>query len=458
MARRPLGRDPRGAASGPDDDFFDLGGGSLTAAQLVSRLRERFPEVTVADVYDHPGLGDLAAALDVMAAPTGRHERRTVRPVPRRDPGRARCSRPSASRTIGGLRWLTWVGAGHHWSAAASSASPGCRRRAGAGWSSAGCCWSPRPAGCCSPPPARPRRARRGRPRRLPARRQACTCGSGSPSGSPTSWAPPTSPARRWCGSTRGCSAPRSAGTSTCTACRRSPACSPSATAARSSPRSTSPATGSTATCCTSARRGRRRRPGRRAQHALPGADVGDRRRDRARLRGLRRGARRRGLVGGARPGRAARPADRGPTTGPPQPAGLARGVRRVGRRPVAAADRSPCVAGARRGAPPRWPGRRHRRTPCARAGSGCRSRPWSASSCSPLLVLVAVRLLALGPGARPPPGARAARLAGVGDAARPRRGPHLALPALLQLAHPGLAAGARRRRRARTSRPRPCC
>ena len=51
-----------GAPTGPDDDFFDLGGGSLTAAQLVSRLRERFPEVTVADVYDHPGLADLAAA------------------------------------------------------------------------------------------------------------------------------------------------------------------------------------------------------------------------------------------------------------------------------------------------------------------------------------------------------------------------------------------------------------
>ena len=31
---------------GRGDDFFDLGGGSLTAAQLVSRLRARFPEVT----------------------------------------------------------------------------------------------------------------------------------------------------------------------------------------------------------------------------------------------------------------------------------------------------------------------------------------------------------------------------------------------------------------------------
>ncbi|MGN6722849.1 MAG: non-ribosomal peptide synthetase, partial [Marmoricola sp.] len=37
-----------------DEDFFDLGGGSLTAAQLVSRLRETHAEITVADVYEHP--------------------------------------------------------------------------------------------------------------------------------------------------------------------------------------------------------------------------------------------------------------------------------------------------------------------------------------------------------------------------------------------------------------------
>ena len=40
-----------------DDDFFDLGGGSLTAAQIVSRLRSRHPEITVADIYEHPTPG-----------------------------------------------------------------------------------------------------------------------------------------------------------------------------------------------------------------------------------------------------------------------------------------------------------------------------------------------------------------------------------------------------------------
>ncbi|MFL6170977.1 MAG: Pls/PosA family non-ribosomal peptide synthetase, partial [Ornithinibacter sp.] len=99
-----------GAPSGPDDDFFDLGGGSLTAAQLVSRLRERFPEVTVADVYDHPGLGELAAALDDMATPTGR-QNSAVLPVPLKTQA-AQVLASMGLRSIGALRWLTWVGLG----------------------------------------------------------------------------------------------------------------------------------------------------------------------------------------------------------------------------------------------------------------------------------------------------------------------------------------------------------
>ncbi|GAA2724897.1 Pls/PosA family non-ribosomal peptide synthetase [Cellulomonas aerilata] len=46
-----------------DDDFFSYGGSSLTAAQLVSALRSRYPEVTVAEVYAHPAVGDLARHL-----------------------------------------------------------------------------------------------------------------------------------------------------------------------------------------------------------------------------------------------------------------------------------------------------------------------------------------------------------------------------------------------------------
>ena len=75
-----------------------------------------------------------------------------------------------------------------------------------------------------------------------------CTCGSGSPSRGP----PP--PGRRTCRArpgrprTRARSGRPSARTSTCTRRRRSPACCASATAARSSPRSTCAGTGSTAT------------------------------------------------------------------------------------------------------------------------------------------------------------------------------------------------------------------
>ena len=76
-----LDRPPRSRGRRPDADFFDLGGSSLTAAQLVSRLRSRFPEVTVADVYERPTLGALADALDDMDTPP-RSANRTVSPVP----------------------------------------------------------------------------------------------------------------------------------------------------------------------------------------------------------------------------------------------------------------------------------------------------------------------------------------------------------------------------------------
>lgn len=51
----------------PSDEkanFFELGGGSLAAAQLVSRIRAKAPEFTMADVYDAPRLGRMAAAID----------------------------------------------------------------------------------------------------------------------------------------------------------------------------------------------------------------------------------------------------------------------------------------------------------------------------------------------------------------------------------------------------------
>lgn len=46
-----------------DTDFFSAGGGSLAAAQLVSRLRARYPHVTVRDIYAHPRAGALLEAV-----------------------------------------------------------------------------------------------------------------------------------------------------------------------------------------------------------------------------------------------------------------------------------------------------------------------------------------------------------------------------------------------------------
>ncbi|MGJ4845297.1 Pls/PosA family non-ribosomal peptide synthetase [Leifsonia sp. Le1] len=54
--------------SGDGDNFFDLGGGSLSAAQLVTRIRQRDPEFTVADIYAHPRLGAMAAELASRAS------------------------------------------------------------------------------------------------------------------------------------------------------------------------------------------------------------------------------------------------------------------------------------------------------------------------------------------------------------------------------------------------------
>jgi non-ribosomal peptide synthetase-like protein len=52
----------------PASDFFDLGGSSLSAACLVSRLRETHPALAVSDLYRHRRLGELAAHLDRLGA------------------------------------------------------------------------------------------------------------------------------------------------------------------------------------------------------------------------------------------------------------------------------------------------------------------------------------------------------------------------------------------------------
>ncbi|MDV8002297.1 Pls/PosA family non-ribosomal peptide synthetase [Rhodococcus sp. IEGM 1408] len=94
--------------SGVDEDFFALGGGSLAAAHVVVAVRERFPAVTVGDIYDRSRLGDFAAFLDELR-PEAAVEPRHVRPVGRG----AQFLQVVATiplLTVKGLQWLTWLG------------------------------------------------------------------------------------------------------------------------------------------------------------------------------------------------------------------------------------------------------------------------------------------------------------------------------------------------------------
>ena len=92
---------------GPEADFFALGGGSLSAAQLVAALRARHPQVTVADLYDHPRLGSLAGYLDELDPPP-QVETRAVKPVSRlTELAQVASSLPLA--TLTGMQWVVWL-------------------------------------------------------------------------------------------------------------------------------------------------------------------------------------------------------------------------------------------------------------------------------------------------------------------------------------------------------------
>ena len=92
---------------GPEADFHALGGGSLSAAQLVAAMRHRYPQVTVADLYDHPRLGSLAGYLDELDPPPA-VETRVVKPTPRLTQAvQVAVSLPLA--TLTGLQWVVWL-------------------------------------------------------------------------------------------------------------------------------------------------------------------------------------------------------------------------------------------------------------------------------------------------------------------------------------------------------------
>lgn len=94
--------------TGPDENFFDLGGGSLAAAQLVSLIRRRHPDITVADVYATPRFGAMAQALAESSPSSTAASTHVVPPTP---------FRMRALQTVlgiplfilGGMRWLLYL-------------------------------------------------------------------------------------------------------------------------------------------------------------------------------------------------------------------------------------------------------------------------------------------------------------------------------------------------------------
>jgi aryl carrier-like protein len=55
----------------PQDGFFEVGGDSVLAVQVVARAREAGLALTVRDLFDHQTAETLAAAIGDLAAATG---------------------------------------------------------------------------------------------------------------------------------------------------------------------------------------------------------------------------------------------------------------------------------------------------------------------------------------------------------------------------------------------------
>ncbi|WP_241982406.1 Pls/PosA family non-ribosomal peptide synthetase [Cryobacterium sp. HLT2-28] len=97
---------------GPDADFFGHGGGSLSAAQFVSAIRERYPDTRVSDVYDHPRIGALAEELDARLPPAPTIVREVL-PVP----ARSRIAQTLLGiplHVLVGARWLVFLAAANN--------------------------------------------------------------------------------------------------------------------------------------------------------------------------------------------------------------------------------------------------------------------------------------------------------------------------------------------------------
>ena len=92
----------------PDVDFFDLGGSSLTAAQVVTMLRVEHPELTVADLYEHSTVGALTVFLDALEPSTLAEQSRSVLPIPRKTQVGQVVAIPLL-RALAAPRWLAGI-------------------------------------------------------------------------------------------------------------------------------------------------------------------------------------------------------------------------------------------------------------------------------------------------------------------------------------------------------------
>ncbi len=90
------------------DDFFDHGGGSLTAAQMVSLLRRRYPDVAVGDVYDHPTVGGLADYVETLTSGGDGTTARSVPPTPLKTQT-GQVVGTTLLRMAAAPRWMTWL-------------------------------------------------------------------------------------------------------------------------------------------------------------------------------------------------------------------------------------------------------------------------------------------------------------------------------------------------------------
>ncbi|MFE7070753.1 Pls/PosA family non-ribosomal peptide synthetase [Streptomyces sp. NPDC057620] len=97
------------------DDFFAIGGGSLAAALLTTRLRTRYPSAAVLDIYQQPVLRKLARHLERSAQGDGAE--RLIVPVPLRAKA-VQLLVLLPLFTLLGLRWtvaLAALGNALHW-------------------------------------------------------------------------------------------------------------------------------------------------------------------------------------------------------------------------------------------------------------------------------------------------------------------------------------------------------